>query len=98
MNVDNEGRNCYHSLCYRGNYEVVTTLLNIERSYLKKTLMEQLIQEKHRYRLKNMDIKHGHLASSIYHDSDTIKRHEEFNIRVFNLFEQYTRDVLDLIR
>ena len=29
VNIDNEGRNCYHSLCYRGNYEVVTTLLNI---------------------------------------------------------------------
>ena len=34
----------------------------------------------------------------IYHDSDIIKRHEEFNIRVYNLFEQYTRDVLDRYR
>ena len=45
-----------------------------------------------------MDIKNGHLASSIFHDPETVKRHEDFNIRVYNLFEQYTRDILDRYR
>jgi hypothetical protein len=34
-----------------------------------------------------MDIKHGHLVATVFHDTDTIKRYEEFNIRVQNLFE-----------
>ena len=69
VNIDNESRNCYHSLCYRGNYEVVTILLNIERFYLKKTILDQLVKEKNRFILKNLDIKHGHLSTSIYHDA-----------------------------
>jgi hypothetical protein len=73
-------------------------LLNIERVYLKKTLYDQLLREKNKYRFKNMDIDHGHLSTAIFHDADSIKRHEEFNIRVFNLFEQYSKDILDRYR
>jgi hypothetical protein len=62
-------------------------LLNIERVYLKKILFDQLLREKNRYRFKNMDIKHGHLASAVFHDAETVKRHEDFNIRVYNLFD-----------
>ena len=98
FNVDNLGRNCFHGICYRGNFEVATTLLNIERAYLKKILLEQLLKEKNKYRLKNMDIKHGQLSTQIYHDSDIIKRHEEFNIRVYNLLEKYSKDILDRFR
>lgn len=73
-------------------------LLNIERVYLKKTLFDQLLREKNKYRLKNMDIDHGHLSNQIFHDADSVKRHEEFNIRVFNLFEQYSKDIVDRYR
>ena len=45
-----------------------------------------------------MDIKHGKLSTLIYHDSDIIKRHEEFNIRVYNLLEKYSKDILDRYR
>ena len=45
-----------------------------------------------------MDIKHGHLSTQIFHDADSIKRHEEFNIRIFNLFEQYSKDIIDRYR
>lgn len=45
-----------------------------------------------------MDIKHGQLSTLIYHDSDIIKRHEEFNIRVYNLLEKYSKDILDRYR
>jgi len=98
INVDDQGRNCYHMICYRGNFDCMIALLNIERVYLKKTLFDQLLREKNRYRFKNMDIKHGHLASSIFHDAETVKRHEDFNIRVFNLFEQYAKDIVDRYR
>jgi ankyrin repeat protein len=40
INVDNEGRNMYHTLCYRGNYDCVVAILNIERVFLKKTLFD----------------------------------------------------------
>lgn len=98
INVDTESRNAYHSICYRGNYECMIALLNLERVYLKKTLYDQLLREKSKYRFKNMDIKHGHLSTQIFHDADSIKRHEEFNIRVFNLFEQYSKDIIDRYR
>jgi len=87
INVDDLGRNVFHSILAKGNYDCLIALLNIERVYLKKTLFDQLLQEKNRYRFKNMDIKHGHLTSSVFHDADSLKRHEDFNIRVFNLFE-----------
>ena len=98
INVDNDGRNAYHSMCYKGNLDCMVVLLNLERVYLKKTLFDQLIREKNKYRFKNMDIKHGHLTSSVFHDAETIKRHEEFNIRVFNLFEQYAKDIVERYR
>ena len=98
INVDNEGRNAYHMICYRGNFECFVAMLNIERVYLKKILFDQLLKEKNRFRFKNMDIKNGHLASSIFHDPETVKRHEDFNIRVYNLFDQYARDILDRYR
>ncbi len=98
VNVDNQGRNMYHMMCYKGNYECLISVLNIERVYMKKTLFDQLYREKQRYRFKNMDIKHGRLVSTVFHDADTIKRHEEFNIRVFSLFEQYARDLINRLR
>lgn len=45
-----------------------------------------------------MDIKHGKLVSTVFHDAETIKRHEEFNIRVQNLFESYAKDLVDRYR
>ena len=72
----------YHNMCYRGNYDCLISVLNIERVYLKKTLFDQLYAAKQKYRFKNMDIKQGKLVSTVFHDAETIKRHEEFNIRV----------------
>lgn len=43
INVDNEGRNAFHNICYRGNYDCLIALLNLERIYLKKTLFDQLL-------------------------------------------------------
>jgi ankyrin repeat protein len=95
INIDNLGRNAYHNLCFKGNFDCMIALLNIERVYLKKILFDQLLGEKNTYRFKNMDIKHGHLSKNIFHDAETVKRHEDFNIRVYNLFEQYAKDIYD---
>ena len=80
-------------MCYKGNYDCMIVLLNIERVYLKKMLFDQLLQLKNDFKFKNMDIKHGHLASSVFHDPSSVKRHEDFNIRVYNIFEQYAKDI-----
>lgn len=93
INIDNMARNCYHNMCFKGNYECMVVLLNIERVYLKKLLFDQLLQLKNDFKFKNMDIKHGKLASSVFHDPESVKRHEDFNIRVYNLFEQYAKDI-----
>ena len=98
LNVDNQGRNMYHMMCYKGNFDCLVALLNIERVYMKKTLFDQLVREKQRYRFKKMDIKHGRLVSTVFHDADTIRRHEEFNIRVQNLLESYARDLINRYR
>lgn len=68
VNIDNEGRNRYHFMCYRGNYECLSAILSLERVYLKKTLFDQLLAEKNHSRLKNMDVKHGALDQSLYKD------------------------------
>lgn len=98
INVDTQNRNAYHQMCFRGNVDCMIAILNIERVYLKKTLFDQLLREKNRYRFKNMDIKHGQLAKEVFHDAETVKRHEDFNIRVHNLFEQYAKDIVDRYR
>ena len=87
INLDKNQRNAYHYMCYRGNIDCLTAVLNLERVYLKKTLFDQLLREKNTYRFKNMDVKHGSLVSSIYKDADLMKRFEDFIIRVLNLFE-----------
>ena len=46
LNVCNAGRTMFHLLGYKGNYECLIQILNIERVYLKKTLFDQLYREK----------------------------------------------------
>lgn len=98
INVDNEHRNAYHAICYRGNYDCMITLLNLERVYLKKILYDQLLKDKKHFRFKNMDIKNGQLSTMTFHDSDSVKRHEDFNIQVFNMLEKYCKDIIDRYR
>jgi hypothetical protein len=95
LNVDNEGRNMYHLMCYKGNYESVICALNLERAYLKKILYDNLCKEKKHYRFKAMDIKNGKLVETIFHDQETIAKHEEFNLRVQGLFESYARQIIN---
>lgn len=40
FNVDHEGRNMFHLMCFRGNYDCLISALNIERAYLKKILYD----------------------------------------------------------
>jgi len=98
LNVDKEGRSCYHTLCYRGNYETLVTLLNYERVCLKKVIADELTHLKKHYSFKNLDIKHGHLVSTCYHDADTVRRHSDFNMRANTLFERYSNSIIERYR
>ena len=42
LNVDNEGRNAYHSIIYKGNFEILITMLNYERVCLRKVIFDEL--------------------------------------------------------
>ena len=98
VNIDNDGRNMYHNMLFRGHFECLVSILSLERTYLKKTLFDQILREKNQSRIKNMDVKHGSLVSSVYQDNDTVNRFENFIIRVQNLFDQYARDIIDKYR
>ena len=94
LNVDNNSRNAYHILAYRGKYECLNAMLCFERMCLKKVMYDQLQKEKSRFRMKTMDIKQGELVKTVQHDADTIKRHREFDLRLISLFEQYSCDII----
>jgi hypothetical protein len=42
LNVDEMGRHAYHTLLYRGNYDVLVTMMNYERVCLKKVIFDEL--------------------------------------------------------
>jgi len=44
--------------------------------------------------MKTMDIKQGALTKTVAFDADTIKRHQEFDLRLYSLFDQYAKDVV----
>ena len=85
-------------MLYRGNFEVLITLMNYERVCLKKAIFDDLVSEKKRFKFKNLDIKQGHLVSTVYHDAATIKRHIDFNNRAISLFEKYTGHIIERYR
>lgn len=91
LNLDTENKSLYHILCYRGNYDCLISVLNLERCYLKKILYDSLCKEKKVYRFKGMDIREGKLVETVFHDVETVKKHEEFNVRVQVLLENYAR-------
>jgi hypothetical protein len=45
-----------------------------------------------------MDVKDGELDPTIQHDADTIKRHQEFEMRLIALLNQYVEDILKRYR
>ena len=95
VNLDRENRNAYHSMCYKGNFDCLIMFLNIERVYMKKCLFDELLSLKSRFRFKNMDIKHGKLDASVFHDEETSQRHQQFDVAVFDLLERYSKDITD---
>ena len=98
LHSDKEGRTLYHSLCYKGNYDTMATTLNYERVCLKKTIFDKLQGCKDRFKFKNLDIKHGSLVSTVYHDAETLRRHVDFNQHATVLFEKYSSLIINRYR
>ena len=73
-------------------------MLNIERIFQKKTLFDRLVKAKNEYQFKNMDIKQGELSSQVFHDVETVRRFDSFNVKVMSIFQQYSKDIQDTYR
>ena len=42
LNVDKDNRNMYHHMLFRGNFECLVAVMCLERTYMKKTLYDEL--------------------------------------------------------
>jgi hypothetical protein len=42
LNVDEQDRHAYHIMLYRGNFEVLVTMLNYERVCIRKVIFDEL--------------------------------------------------------
>jgi hypothetical protein len=86
FNLDKDKRSCFHTMCFRGNNECLTTVLNYDRECLKKHFSSELTAALVYSKLKTLDIVKGQLSSTKYHGQDTIKRFLNFNQRATDLF------------
>ena len=87
--TDNNQRNTFHTVGYRGEYIATVMILNYQRYLCMKNLYKNLIIAKQKYKFKDLDVNHGQLASTILHDESTKERFQEFNANVQELFKDY---------
>ncbi len=92
--TDNRGRNTFHTIAYRGDYDSAVIALNYQRYQDMKQLYQSLYEAKHAYKFKNLDIDHGELASTVLHDEGTKQRFQEFNATVQKLLEDYCEKIV----
>ena len=72
--------------------------MNFDRHLKRRGLSDALVREKAQYKFKNLDIKQGSLVSTVFHDNDTIKRHQLFNINIEDAFAMYIKSIHETLR
>ena len=85
-------------MAYCGNYSSLVMHLNYDRVCIKKVYGDKLTQLKQSFGLKNLDIKHGSLVSTVFHNMETVRRHQDFNLRCSELFRQYANHIVQQYR
>jgi len=66
FNLDKDKRSCFHAMCFKGNNECLTTVLNYERECLKNYFYTELYAALAYSKLKTLDIVKGKLSSTKY--------------------------------
>jgi len=92
--VDKKGRNTFHTIAYRGDYDCAVIILNYLRYVEMRQLYQDLYHCKHAYKFKNLDIDHGDLVATVLHDEETKKRYQEFDATITKLLEDYCAKIV----
>ena len=98
---DNDGRNCYHILAYRGNHRSLSLVLNYKRHELRQQLFEDLKSIKVSHGMKSMTITGSNLkvlTASLEADLEIKKQKTLFDVDLEAALRRYYVSVVDSLR
>lgn len=99
--IDGKGRNSFHYLLYKREYDTLMVVLNFIRHQIKEELFMNVKMIKKSYGFKHSDIKHGELTSPSYQNQEEQDRFDEFMASMEKLavhtFQQYLKFLRDVL-
>lgn len=96
--ADLKGRNAFHFLLFKKEYETTMIVVNFLRHQSKEELFMNIKKLKRMFGFKNSDIKHGELVSTGFHSDDVLDRFNEFMRSIENLWVHTFQEYLKFLR